>query len=270
MGRIAARIVFPVLLGVSVLAGPTPSVGASLQVSVYPMPGSRFDLPTTQITFRGVPAASIGIVHVSGSVSGVHAGRIEADSDGQGGSFIPSAPFTSGETVTVVTDLNVLGGHDGTFDFAIANPGQPISAAPLPVVSPGAHGVQQFRSRPDLLPPSVSVTERDAPLSAGDIFIAPQFGPLQNGPMILDHAGRLVWFDPIPINRNILVTDFREQDLYGQPVLTWWQGTTNHGSGRGDGVILNQHYQQLATVHAGNGLQSTCTNSWSCRRGRRT
>jgi len=44
-------------------------------------------------------------------------------------------------------------------------------------------------------------------------------------------------------------------NLQGQPVLTWFQGTTNHGTGEGHGVILNQDYQQVATVNAGNGLQ---------------
>ena len=41
------------------------------------------------------------------------------------------------------------------------------------------------------------------------------------------------------------------QSLYGQPVLTWFQGTTNHGTGEGHGVILNQNYQQIAAVNAG-------------------
>ena len=45
------------------------------------------------------------------------------------------------------------------------------------------------------------------------------------------------------------------QTLNGQPVLTWWQGFTNNGSGRGEGVIYNSQYQQIATVQAGNGLQ---------------
>ena len=38
-------------------------------------------------------------------------------------------------------------------------------------------------------------------------------------------------------------------------MLTWWQGFTNNGSGRGEGVIYNSSYQQIATVQAANGLQ---------------
>ena len=71
--------------------------------------------------------------------------------------------------------------------------------------------------------------------------------------MILDPSGNMIWFQPLPANE--LATDFRVQQLNGQPVLTWWQGFTNNGSGRGEGVIYNSQYQQIATVQAGNGLQ---------------
>ena len=72
--------------------------------------------------------------------------------------------------------------------------------------------------------------------------------------MILVPDGNLVWFDPFRVSQNTLVTDFRVQQLQGQPILTWWQGNTNSGHGRGEGVILNRAYEQIATVQAGNGL----------------
>ena len=56
--------------------------------------------------------------------------------------------------------------------------------------------------------------------------------------MLLDPSGNLIWFQPLPANQ--LATDFRVQQLDGQPVLTWWQGYTNNGSGRGEGRDL-QH-----------------------------
>jgi hypothetical protein len=71
--------------------------------------------------------------------------------------------------------------------------------------------------------------------------------------MILDPSGRMIWFQPLPANQ--LATDFRVQQLGSQPVLTWWQGFTNNGSGRGEGVIYNSAYQQIGTVQAANGLQ---------------
>jgi len=224
-------------------------------VSVFPIPGSQVALPATQIVFRGVAPSSIGAIEVSGSRSGAHAGRIEADSDGQGGSFLPSAGFSPGETVTVTTDLDVLGTSNGTFQFTIARPAGAIPPAPLPRVAAGRNGVQHFHSRPDLLPPSIKVTRRSAPTVLGDIFVAPQFGPAQDGPMLLDPAGNLIWFDPTSMASEILTTDFRVQQLGGQRVLTWWSGYTNDGSGRGEGVIFSDNYRELAVVKAGDGLQ---------------
>jgi Arylsulfotransferase (ASST) len=100
----------------------------------------------------------------------------------------------------------------------------------------------------------VTVLENRAPPSDGDIFLAPQNGPAQDGPMILDPRGNLLWFDPYPVSQNTLITDFRVQRLWGEPVLTWWQGDTNAGHGRGQGLIFNQEYRQIATVKAANAL----------------
>ncbi|MBV8218444.1 MAG: hypothetical protein JO325_08260 [Solirubrobacterales bacterium] len=40
------------------------------------------------------------------------------------------------------------------------------------------------------------------------------------------------------------------------PVLTFWQGTGLGGLASGTDCIYNDHYQQIATVSAGNGLSS--------------
>jgi Arylsulfotransferase (ASST) len=221
---------------------------------VFPFPNTHYDLPGTQIVFRGIPASAIGPIAVTGSKTGPHTGRIEADSDGDGGSFLPDKPFAAGERVTVATHLDLVGAAAGTFSFQIAQPAAPIPYSRLPLVPAGSNGVQRFRSRPDLQPAALTVTKDSAPASNGDIFVAPQFGPTQDGPMILDPSGQLIWFDPFPVGVNTLITDFREQQLFGQPVLTWWQGNTNAGTGRGEGVILNTDYQRIATVHAAEGL----------------
>jgi arylsulfotransferase ASST len=234
------------------LAGPGVAL-AQPAVAVFPSPNTAYALPQTQITFRGIPASQIGTITVTGSSSGAHSGTIEADSDGQGGSFIPSTPFTAGETVTVTTGLNVINGTNGSFHFGIAVPFGSINPMNLPLVPAGSNGVQHFRSRPDLEPASVTINRSSSSAYSGDIFVTPQYGPVQNGPMILDSSGNTVWFQPIPASQ--LATDFRVQQLNGQPVLTWWQGYTNNGSGRGEGVIYNTNYQQVATVQAGNGLQ---------------
>src|SRR5581483_3408566 len=222
-------------------------------VTVYPTPGDRYEQPHTQIVFRGIAASRIGNVTVRGSSSGLHPGRIVADSDGDGASFIPDRPFTACERVTVDTDLDIRGGNDGTFAFRIDDPASEYPHGPVSVAG-GPKDVQHFRSAPDLLPVGVDVTVDDAPARLGDIFVAPQFGPLQDGPMILDPHGRLVWFDPYPLRNQVVVTDFRRQRLHGRPVRTWWQGITNHDTGFGTGTIVDDHYHRIATVRAGNGL----------------
>jgi hypothetical protein len=235
-----------------VLAGAASA--ASPAVSVYPLPGSKYNLPGSQIVFRGIPASQIGNVTVTGSVTGVHTGHIAADSDGQGGSFLPDKPFAQGETVTVSTGLNVTGATNGSFSFAIAHISGSVPVGKLPLVKAAGGTVQQFASRPDLQPPAVKVLKASEPAADGDIFVAPQFGPVQNGPMILDPQGHLVWFQPYSATYT-LVTDFRVQQLNGAPILTWFEGDSNAGYGFGQGIIFNQNYQQIATVHAANGLQ---------------
>ena len=240
-------------MAASALLAAAPAALAQPAVAVFPSPNTNSALPQTQITFRGIPASQIGHVTVVGSSSGAHSGTIEADSDGQGGSFIPSTPFTAGETVTVTTGLDVINGTNGSFHFGIAVTFGSINPMSLPLVPAGSNGVQHFHSRPDLEPASITINRRSSSAYSGDIFLTPQYGPVQNGPMLLDPSGNLIWFQPLPANQ--LATDFRVQQLDGQPVLTWWQGYTNNGSGRGEGVIYNRSYQQIATVQAANGLQ---------------
>jgi hypothetical protein len=250
------RISRGLLVAAAVACGWLAGAGSALAqpaVSVFPSPSTSWALPQTQITFRGIPASQIGQVTVVGSSSGAHSGTIEADSDGDGGSFIPNSPFAPGETVTVTTGLNVIGGSGGSFHFGVATPFGTINPMKLPMVPAGSNGVQHFHSQPNLDPASVTINSHSSAAYGGDIFLTPQYGPDQNGPMILDPSGHLIWFDPLGANQ--LATDFRVQQLGNQPVLTWWQGFTNNGSGRGEGVIANSAYQQIATVQAGNGIQ---------------
>src|SRR4051794_21071397 len=87
-------------------ASPPPAVNLTSGAgSVFPIPGSRVASPQAQIVFRGLPVGQVGSVRVTGSRSGRHSGRLESDSDRDGGSFIPSRPFAPGERVTVTARL---------------------------------------------------------------------------------------------------------------------------------------------------------------------
>jgi hypothetical protein len=193
-------------------------------------------------------------IQVSGSRSGVHSGRLMADSDGRGGSFMPFTRFTPGELVTVATSLNVAGASNGTYQFTVAIPAGGIPYTRWPNAARVPNDVRRFHSRLDLAPSAVQVLKRGRGTAAGDIFVAPQFGPVQDGPMIVDSSGGLVWFQRLPHTES--ASDFRAQRYQGKPVLTWWEGYVTAGVGVGNDVIFNSSYQQIATVRAANGLSA--------------
>jgi hypothetical protein len=228
---------------------------AGTPLLVTPEPGARDAMPETQLSFLGAPAAELSGLVVRGSASGLHAGRLEAYSQGDGASFVPDTPFTAGELVSVAgTWTSGATAHPFGFSFTIGDP-DPIARLPEPGEPAGKPGtVSQFHSAPGLRPAVVTVTKTSAAAARdGDIFLATYPGPGAMGPMIVDPRGQLVWFKPLGV--NTFATNLRVQRYRGRPVLTWWQGTiSNHGFGLGEGEIYSSAYQPLATVHAGNGL----------------
>ena len=85
----------------------------------------------------------------------------------------------------------------------------------------------------------------------------------QTGPLIADAAGNPIWFQPVSNDNTPQVLGFQAQTLFGQPVLTWWQGTvvgaasTKLPAGTaqpGEFVIANQHYQIIKTIRAPAGV----------------
>ena len=116
-----------------------------------------------------------------------------------------------------------------------------------------AANVRRFVSRPDLVPPVVTVL-RSAPGTApGLLFLAPSSGPGQRGAMIVDAGGEPVWFRPSTPKTTM---NFRAALFRSRPVLTWWEGKAEHGLGVGEHVIFDQSYREIARFPAGNGLES--------------
>jgi hypothetical protein len=115
-----------------------------------------------------------------------------------------------------------------------------------------------FRSRPDLGPPSVEVTERARGTAPGYVFAASKNGPgeeypAQDGPMILDNDGQPVWLCPVRREEEDAM-NFKVQRYRGEPVLTWWEGVHN-GYGEGEYLILDSSYREVTRVRAGNGYR---------------
>jgi len=222
---------------------------------VSPLPGTPDANPDTQISFLGAPAARLRDITVRGSVTGTHGGQLVYYRTHTGGSFLPSTPFKPGEQVTVTATVVGYGTPRpvGT-SFTISSPytlPPPAASTPVPVT---ATNVMRFHSRGDLEPPAVTVTTPAADPTLGDIFVSPDSGAGQAGPMIITPEGQLVWFRPLPDPTTAF--NFQAQSYGGKPVLTWWQGEIIGGHGQGVDVIDNDRYQQIATVRAGNGLQA--------------
>jgi hypothetical protein len=237
----------PVAGAVAATPAPVPAV------TISPLPGTPDATPSTQISFLGAPASDLHDISVVGSRSGAHSGRLVAYAPAAGASLLPSRGFDEGErvTVTAVVGSGASGRRIGT-SFTIARlyalPSEPASKRPI-----DAAVKQSLHSRHDLSPPDVDVTVPARNPSLGDIFITPA-GPGQDGPMIIEPNGALVWFKPVPA--GVETTDLRVQQYEGKPVLTWWEGQVIDGHGRGDDYIYNTAYEPVATVHAGNGLQA--------------
>jgi hypothetical protein len=228
------------------------SVLPGTSLAVTPLPDSYDALPPTQISLLGAPAAALADVKARGSVSGDHAGRLRAYSQGDGASFVPTSPFVSGETVTV-TGIVTVGAHRQPFAYHFVVASRDVLPHPRslhPSKDPGEK--MHFHSVPKLEPPGVVVSRTSTASEPGDIFAAPYSGPGQAGPMIFDEAGNLVWFEPVGAEEA--AANLQVQQLGGQPVLTWWQGyIPPQGFGEGEEVVANSAYHVIGHVHAGNG-----------------
>jgi hypothetical protein len=233
------------------------AAAAANAITVSPLPGTSDASPSSQISFLGGPGTTVSDVKVVGSVSGSHAGTLAAYSTGTGESFLPSAPFRAGETVTVsaLVSGGSASGQTVHTTFTVAYQA-PIKQTRFPLKRGNPSEVQRYRTLPGLHPSSVRITTPAQPgASAGDLFLAPYQGAGTPGVMISTQRGQLVWFHPLP--RGDYATNFRPQTYDGQTVLTWWQGRVLElGFGQGEEEIYTSSYRPLAVVRAGNGYHA--------------
>lgn len=155
--------------------------------------------------------------------------------------------------------------RSGTDNGAVASPGArslvAVASGPPAGATPGVSprpantaGRRAYRSRPDLTPPRiVSDVPPSGRVAPGYVFFTPANGDGQDGPMIADNTGDLVWLRP---DSGVRAANFRVSRYQGEPVLTWWEGTLNGGIGAGAYVIADSSYRVIARVTAGNGRQA--------------
>lgn len=111
----------------------------------------------------------------------------------------------------------------------------------------------RFVSRPDLRPQYLTVRQAAPGRAPGLLFVAPNSGPGDRGTLILDDAGDIVWFHP---TKPRTAMNFRTALYKGKPVLTWWEGSTERGLGKGEHVVFDHSYREIARFPAGGGRES--------------
>lgn len=229
---------------------------ATTGLDVIPFPNTPDAAPGTRILFPALQPGEIHSISVTGSRSGRHAGRIEAVAGRRGTAFVPASHFAQGERVNVVAHLSspsagtASGAPDATdlgFSFSIAN--RAVNNTP----NHSSGGSKTFptlvlHTEPKLHPPAVKATANPDD-SSGELLVDAANG-IQNGVMMLNSAGKLVWFRPT----STAAANVSVQRYQGHRVLTWWQGRIFAGYGlNGTDMVVNEHYQTVAKVHAGNG-----------------
>jgi hypothetical protein len=225
--------------------------GTTLTVS--PLPGSYDASPRTQISLLGAPARELAHISVRGSQTGAHSGRLRAYSQGDGASFVLEKPFLAGETVSVHGQQQI-GSRTVRFAFHFVVAHQDVLPHPAPGTKPSAQPgeAQTFHTEPGWQAPAVTINSSSAQLANGYVFAAPYSGPGQDGPMIFDDSGNVVWFHPLPAGTE--ATNFQVQSFRGQPVLTWWQGyIPPQGFGEGEEAVYDTSYRPVMHLNAGNG-----------------
>jgi hypothetical protein len=255
-------------------AAPNPA-SASQGLDVLPFPGTPDAAPATNIILPAVAPNQIATITATGTHTGTHQGSLSAQPAGQGSAFTPQHPFTAGETVTVTATLRskkaatATGAHTKHlhWSFTIAEPATVRrhadaawdSSAPSPSSRKPTHS---FITEPDFHPPVVTMSGHDPDPAQGDIFLdAAHTG--QNAAYVLNRKGDLLWYKPTAVQGSAaLAADVAAQTYDGKPVVTYWQGnvTCPPCAGQGDDEILNNSYQTIHTVTAGDGYQTQGTD----------
>ncbi|KAL4959111.1 arylsulfotransferase family protein [Aspergillus stella-maris] len=138
-----------------------------------------------------------------------------------------------------------------------------LSWLPAAALLPFVAADWQFKSRTDLAPPRLNITIPAGPdVEMGYLFVAPfagytdtngeQHGPRQAAPYIFRDDGELVWSGYGYY--SIWSTNFQKARWNGKDVLFSFEGDHNPGYGHGHGhtTILDQHYETIRELRAGN------------------
>jgi hypothetical protein len=154
---------------------------------------------------------------------------------------------------TFLTAVAAAGASAGL--AACGESGHDASGAGGSTGSTASTGAGPFHSRPDLVPPTIRVAKAPSRRSDLHVFTDVHAGTGQQGALIIDRRGELVYFRPVSAHggNGRRIFNVRVQPYQGRPVMTYWQGAMVSGHGQGDYHLFDQSYRQVALVKAGNG-----------------
>ncbi|SES48799.1 Arylsulfotransferase (ASST) [Actinokineospora terrae] len=130
-----------------------------------------------------------------------------------------------------------------------------LSGIPVPAATAAPAAPVRYLSRPDLVPPAITVDLAAAPTSPGRILLTPKdTADEQIGPLLVDDTGSPVWFAPRG-DKLRLVMNAQVQTYRDRPVLVWWEGAfVPLGWGQGTVTIADQGYRTIAQVGLDRGV----------------
>ena len=152
--------------------------------------------------------------------------------------------------------LGTAGGAGVT--LAVAACGASQSSTTRSATNASSVSATSFHTEPTFAPPAIEISTPIA--DPGDellIFTDAHGGSGQEGPMIFDRSGRLIWFEPVADDGSTSqrVMNVRVQTYRGKPVMTFWRGAIVAAHGAGHYEIYDTSYRLIKTVRAGNGVR---------------
>jgi hypothetical protein len=189
------------------------------------------------------------------------------DGGGDGGPREPGSGLTRRQLLPLAGGGLVALAAAGVVGYELHPDAKQAEPAPKPTPQPAAKPAPQttlekpFVTRPDLSPPEVRITQVATQSTAGSaprfIALAPDnviqgSTPWQQGLMLVDRLGRLVWFKPATPGKKPF--DLKLQTYQGKPALTWWEGTLIADFGSGQAQIADSTFNTIKTVSGANGL----------------
>ena len=189
------------------------------------------------------------------------------DGGGDGGPREPGSGLTRRQLLPLAGGGLVALAAAGVVGYELHPDAKQAEPAPKPSPQPAAKPAPQttlekpFVTRPDLSPPEVRITQVATQSTAGSaprfIALAPDnviqgSTPWQQGLMLVDRLGRLVWFKPTTPGKKPF--DLKLQTYQGKPALTWWEGTLIADFGSGQAQIADSTFNTIKTVSGANGL----------------